>query len=440
MAIHLHSPNAPSLHEIIVEAAAELPRRNQRRHELRVITCYVDFDAVKQLIKELSDVMKLRSVFLMFEYMDIFRSDRRPNAAQKEIESLGVWCRKHDVDFDGIPVRMGALMHAKAYAITQEDSSRTLVGGLAFVSSGNATHRGLGFGQGQSNVELTTSTTTLKGVREFLRVWNTIAESQKDMSSAAANEDEYALKFALFSTGVFLHKWAIPFGSQTAIRYGLTEAGRNGIIQIEQEFKDQFDDLDRETLSRQPLSRYGRVDTKVGKPLPPHFTRTYTIDTLLGRWCPSDVWSTVERNVDEDEGFTDFVNKLKSETTPERLGEVVRQEANFERALVDRGYIEGDEERQERWKSKVLDLSNNEEKLRRIFCDMDAFRMPYDYANRADVAALFDSLTQSIELRTNGSVVVDKVRSAIEKKSLDCLSLTGEERKKLRQLLIKKPK
>jgi hypothetical protein len=440
MAIHLHSPNDPTLHEIIVEAAAELPRRNQRRHELRIVTCYVDFGAVKQLIKEMSDVIKLRSIFLMFEYMDIFRSDRRPNAAQKELESLRAWCRRHDMDFDGTPVRVGALMHAKAYAITQEDSSRTLVGGLAFVSSGNATHRGLGFGQQQPNVELTTSTTTLKGVREFLRVWDTIAKSQKDMSSAAANEDEYARKFALFSTGVFLHKWAIPFGSQTAIRYGLTEAGRNGIIQIEQEFKDQFDDLDRETLSRQPLSRYGGVNTKVGKPLPPHFTRMYTIDTLLGRWCPSDVWSTVERIVDEDEGFTDFVNKLKSAATPEKLDNVVRQEANFERALVDRGFIEGDEGRQERWKSKVVELSNNEEKLRRIFCDMDAFRMPYDYANRADVETLFDSLTQSIELRTNGSVVGDKVRSTIEKKSLDCLSLSGEERKKLRQSLIKKSK
>ena len=437
MAIHLHSPNHPTLHKIIAEVAAELPRRNQRRHELRIVTCYVDFGAVRQLIKELSDLIKLQSVFLMFEYMDIFRSDRRPNAAQRELESLEAWCRRRDVNFNGTPVRMGALMHAKAYAITQEDSSRTLVGGLTFVSSGNATHRGLGFGHETPNVELTTSMTTLKGVREFLRIWNTIAKSQKDMSSAAANEDEYALKFALFSTGVFLHKWSIPFGSQTAIRYGLTEAGRNGIIQIEQEFKDQFDDLDRDTVSRQPLSRYGGVDTNVGKPLPPHFTRTYTIDTLLGRWCPSDVWSTIERIVDEDDGFTDFVNKLKSTTTPEKLDYVVRQEANFERALVDRGYIEGDEGRQERWKSKVVDLSNNEEKLRRIFCDMEAFRMPYDYANRSDVEALFDSLTQSIEVRTNGSVAVDKVRSAIEQKSLDCLSLTGEERRKLRQSLMK---
>ena len=440
MTIHLHSSPHPTLHKIIVEAAAGLAKPNQRRHELRIVTCYIDFGAVRQLISKLSGIINLRSVLLMFEYMDIFRSDRRPNAAQRELESLGAWCRKHDVDFDGTPVRMGALMHAKAYAITQADSSRTLVGGLTFVSSGNATQRGLGFGQEQANVELTASMTTLKGVREFLGVWDTIAKSQKDMSNAAANEDEYALKFALFSTGVFLHKWAIPFGSQTAIRYGLTEAGRSGIIQIEQEFKDQFDDLDRDTVSRQPLFRYGGVATKVGKPLPAHFTRTYTIDTLLGRWCPSDVWSAVGRIVDEDEGFADFVSKLKAATTPEKVDDVMRQEAAFERALVDRGYIEHDEGRQERWKLKVVDLCNNEEKLRRIFCDMDAFRMPYDYANRADVEALFESLVQSIELRTNGSVVVDKVRAAIDQKSLNCLALTGEERKKLRQSLIKKSK
>jgi hypothetical protein len=438
MTIYLHSPTHPTLHQIIVQAAAELPRRNQRRHELRIVTCYIDFGAVRQLIKELSDTVKLRSVVLMFEYMDIFRSDRRPNVAQRELESLGAWCRKLDVDFYGTPVRMGALMHAKGYAITQEDSSRNLVGGLTFVSSGNATRRGLGFEQDQPNVELTTSMVTLKGIREFLHVWDTIAKSRKDMSSAAANEDEYALKFALFSTGVFLHKWAIPFGSQTAIRYGLTEAGRSGIIQIGQEFKDQFDDLGRDTVSRQPLSRYGGVNTKVGKPLPPQFTRTYTVDTLLGRWCPLDVWMTVERTVDENKEFADFVSKLKSATTSEKLDDVMLQEAAFERTLMDRGYIEGDEGRQERWKEKVVDLRDNEEKLRRIFCDMDAFRMPYDYANRADVEALFDNLVQSVDLRKNGSVVIDKIRAAIKNKSLDCLAVTGEERKTLRQLLIKK--
>ena len=438
MAIHLHSPSQPTLHKIIVAAAAELPRRNQRRHELRIVTCYVDFGAVRQLIKELSDTIKLRSVLLMFEYMDIFRSDRRPNAAQKELEALEGWCRNREIAFDGTPVRMGALMHAKAYAVTQENSNRTLTGGLTFVSSGNATHRGLGLVQEQANVELSASMTTLKGVRDFLRVWDTIAKSQKDMSSAAASEDDYALKYALFSTGVFLHKWAIPFGSQTAIRYGLTEAGRNGIIQIQQEFKDNFDDLDRDTVSRQPLSRFGGVETKVGKPLPPQFTRTYTIDTLLGRWCPLDVWSAVGRIVDEDEKFNEFVRKLKSATAPEKLDDVVRHEAAFEHTLVERGYIESDPVRQSRWKEKVTDLSNNEEKLRRIFCDMDAFRMPYDYANRADVEALFDSLTQSIDLRTNRSVAVDMVRAAIDQKSLDCLALTGAERKRLRQSFIGK--
>ena len=83
----------------------------------------------------------------------------------------------------------------------------TPVGGVTLVSSGNATSRGLG--HEQSNVELSSSTTTLKDVKEFLSVWKLLTRSQKDMTSAAASEDEYAFKFALFSTGVFLHKWSI---------------------------------------------------------------------------------------------------------------------------------------------------------------------------------------------------------------------------------------
>ena len=338
MVIHLHSPTQPTLHDVVLEAASSLPKRLQRRHELRIVTCYVDFDAVEKLIVKLAGLVKLRSVLLMFEYMDIFRPDRRPNTARLELESLAVRCQQRNVNFDSIPVRAGGLMHAKAYALIQETAGRTVAGGVTFVSSGNATGRGLG--HHQPNTELSYGLTTLKGLHDFLNVWEILARSRKPFTDAAASEDEYVFKYALFSGGMFLHKWGIPFGSQTAIRYGLTRKGKREIIQIREEFRDEFD-LERETLSRQPLRLFGGLDTKVGKPLPPHFTRTYAIDTLLGRWCPLDVWTTVEEAVKEDEGFTVFVKKLMAASTPAKLQEISGKEHAFENTLLGSGLDRG---------------------------------------------------------------------------------------------------
>ena len=157
----------------------------------------------------------------------------------------------------------------------------------------------------------------------------------------------------------------LPFGSQTAIRYKLTEKGQKEIIQIQMQFRGQLD-FERETVSRQPLRLFGGVDTEVGKPLPRSFTRTYTIDTLLGRWCPLAVWSVVEKAIEEDEGFTVFVDKFTAATDPAKLKDISGQEAAFEQTLLEPGYIEFDELRRERWMSKIAELRNNKEKLRRI--------------------------------------------------------------------------
>jgi len=67
----------------------------------------------------------------------------------------------------------------------------------------------------------------------------------------------------------------------------MTARGREKAVQIAPELKVQGYDLGVGTLSRQPL-RF-----KATKVLPKPFSKTYTIDTLLGRWCPRSVWEVV---------------------------------------------------------------------------------------------------------------------------------------------------
>ena len=54
---------------LIRDSTSEFDRPRQRRHEVLILTCYVNFDCIKRLIKELRGTIRVTDFFLAFDIL-----------------------------------------------------------------------------------------------------------------------------------------------------------------------------------------------------------------------------------------------------------------------------------------------------------------------------------------------------------------------------------
>jgi hypothetical protein len=432
MTIHLHTSRADGLLNQIVDSLGDFDRRFQRRHELRILSCYLDKNlrGIRALIDHVSEVVRLTDVELMFEMLEIYRG-RLPNDAERDLRRLERRCRRREVTFRWIPVRVGMLMHAKSYSVVQRVQGR--VGdGVVWISSGNATTRGLGASRARVNVELSSKSTSRRDVADFLDIWGQLRENEIDIAQAFAQDDIYAFAYALLASGVFLHDWRDALRSQLGVRYTLTDVGRRS-APGNNELALLGLDLDRATATRNPFS--AQLDFPPARRLPGAFARGYTIDTLLGRWCPCSIWNVVEQTIGQDEAFRQFYDALLSATTPQAMDRLVERESKIEDALVARGLVVPDEERLQRWRGKISWLRKDETRLTRMFLRFEPFELPYDYQAREEIRRLYDSVLESLSFRRRQSVVASKVWATQESRELAALELREDEQAVLETLL-----
>ncbi len=433
MRLYLHDNEQKSLHRTITDAVKSFEDRKKNSSELRIITCYVDLDAVKMLIISLNKIIKLQTVSIIFEYMELFKQNRRPNDLAKELHDITNFCSSKKINFQSYPVRPKTLMHAKGYAIVQ--NSLSWQSSVSFISSGNATSRGLGLGA--SNLELSASTTTNVGLRAFCAIFDKIVgDFHKPIDQAIAEADEYAFRYAMSSSGVFLHKWTISSSSIIGIRYQLTPLGQQSIFEIQAEFREEIEKDN--AITRQPLRRYGKLQDVVRRSLPKQFAKDYTIDTLLGRWCPYCFWDIVESKALGDVEFTKFCENIQDIVAEESLAKIVLLEGEFEDLLTSRGYVSVDHERIPRWRKRVSEFANDQNKLRRFYYDMEKFELPYEFLNQKEVDYLYDSFVSSISIRHNSSPVLGLVNFAMKHKDPKGLDIFEEDAERLLNCLNSK--
>lgn len=254
----------------------------------------------------------------------------------------------------------------------------------------------------------------------------------KDISGYAKREDEYEFRHALLSSGVFIHDWKEGLNSKLGVRYSLTEKGRNN-VSVNPELVDLGFKVDKATITRNPLSHINVLNSRA---LPKQFQRKYTVDTLLGRWCPHSVWDVVEDVTENDAEFDAFYTSFLAATEEPELDGAYSAESLRSDRLLQMGLVTPDEGRLERWRARIESLRGNKEKLVRIFNRLEAFDMPYDYQSRTELQDLWDSLLDSISLKRNKSFAARKIEDAESAGDLELLTLSEEEDEKLRRELV----
>jgi hypothetical protein len=255
-----------------------------------------------------------------------------------------------------IPVQFpGRLLHAKANAAIRPGDQQKK--GFIVVTSGNATQRGLGLVEA-SNLELATTTTDVSALANFERLIGDLAKNAVS-PQYALKHDTFLLGLALFSSGVFYHRWQGSLSAEIRFKLTLTAKGRKARASNAQDFRGFLPDGD--TISRDPLG-IESIFKKAPKPFPRAFWRTYSVDTLLGYWLPRPIAVLVDRKLSDDvEPYMDAIQKC---TTAKKLATILKGLNADVEGLRESKLIKEDHSAVTAWADRVADFRQNRDLIK----------------------------------------------------------------------------
>lgn len=408
----------------LVNAADELERKKQHRHELWLLSCYLEPEVVRDLVAELDKRIRLTDVYLAFDVSEYYRIG--PRAVRKAMGALKSSCtqRSPGVYFDWrvLAARakgkgMGGLVHAKGFAVLQRVDD-IVSGGVLLIGSANLTRPGLSEGR---NIELGYISKRLGDLRAFESAYDQLwSDYSVDIDSTALELDDAQFRYALLSSGVFLHKWSGGLRQLVGIKYQV--ANKEKWAQLPPELKEEGFELS-DTLTRQPLPLKDLPQREVSA----DFARSFTIDTAIGRWCPREVWQLVAEQDAEQ-----FVQAFNAATDLEKLNAMLPELKQRQDELIARELIRPvDKDHLDRWLERISALRANPDRLRRIHTGYEDFYLPYDPKRVAEIADLFESLEDSLRMRSSDNWVAKKLKACISSRDLSGLEVDDDARQLL---------
>lgn len=409
----LNKDHGQSAGKLIKELAQTLNRKKQRRHELWILSCYIDLDLVEKYVDYLLKSIRLTEVYLAFNFAEIYKAG--PIETEEKLNSIQKKLNDKNIDFEWRVLASSKLVHSKGYALIQRSDDK-VSGGVVLITSANFTKPGF---KGD-NIEIGYVSTRKTDVQNFEKTYDYLWDNLGvDVSAAIFRQENYLLQFALLSSGLFLHKWSGSLSQDVGIKYKLTElAKEKGTIAPELAAVG-FETGD--TFTRQVL----QLGDLPQKEVPRSFITRFTIETYWGRWCPSVAWNTLSATF---EGAKQFVAQFKKATKESILLKTKEEALEIQNDLIHKKLIKPVKpEHLDNWVLRIQDLRNNYRRLERFFTGYEAHELPYTIEQKSDVIDLFKSIEESIELTKATNIAKEKIVSAIDDANPDLISLTEEE-------------
>jgi hypothetical protein len=325
--------------------------KGARRH-LYVLTCYFDVDALVRIVATISGKLERVSgrVSGITVAIDVGEWIRCRVSSGKLINQLAKAANISERMVKVISVQVpGHLLHAKAYAAIK---SRGPEKGFVVITSGNTTQRGLGLVEA-SNLEIAALITEHAALIEFTHIMEEL-KKYKISEQLAMKQDEFLQSLALFSSGVFYHRWQGSLGAELRFTLTLTDKGKRARSENGNHFRDYQPDGD--TMSRSPID-IEKVFSKNPKPFNAAFWRNYATDTLLGYWVPRPVAEVVDQKLSED--VKPYLEEVQKLTTPRRVGLIVGQLLSDVTTFRRNGWIKEKQSSIDGWKERVARFRDN---------------------------------------------------------------------------------
>jgi len=353
MSIHiLNKEHGKSAGKVLSEAVQSFQRKQQRRHEFWILSCYIDMGLIESYVSRLLKSVRITDVYLAFDYAEIYKmgpaeTKERLLTVQNNLKEIGV-------NFEYKLLASSKLVHSKGYAIIQRVNDEAK-DGVVLITSANFTKPGFNGG----NIELGYISTKKADLKSFTDkydyLWDGIGT---DISKAIFKQNDFLFKFALLSSGIFIHKWSGSLSQQVGIKYELTElAKEKGTIAPELSAVG-FEAGD--TFTRQVLNLSELPKTEV----PSSFIKTFTIETYWGRWCPVDAWNRLSIAF---KGSTEFIEEFQSSVEDKALIALKNDAYLVQEKLVKQGLIKKvNEDHLSRWVNRVQELGGSVDRLRSV--------------------------------------------------------------------------
>lgn len=415
----LSSVHGESPEDLIYEAALSFQRRKKKRHELWILSCYINLGLVEEYVNRLLKAVRLTNVYLAFNFSEIYKIG--PGDSEDKLKSIKGNLKKKHINFEWDALASSSLMHGKGYALIQRTDGE-ISDGVVLTTSANFTNSGF---KGK-NIELGYMSTKKKDIQNFTEKYGYLRKefgAKIALREIALRENEYLLKFVLLSSGRFLHKWSGSLSQQVGIKYKLTaKAKKKSTIAPELEkagFKKEGDTLTRQVLKLDDLQRK----------VPSQFIKRFTIETYWGRWCPSDAWSTLNESPSAGSA-SQFIRQFKKMTKKSKLENIKEEALDTQRNLIKGDLLEEvAEDHIENWAARIQKLRSNQQRLERFYTGYDAHELPYQIGQKSEVCELFDNLMEAIQqFSEKKNTAKTKFYNAYEKADPKLIALTENEK------------
>ena len=416
----LNKKHGQSAWNIISDAAQSFEKKKQLRHELWIVTCYIELNLIEKYVEYLIKTIKLTDVFLAFNFSEIYKIGAIET--NKKLHSIKEKLNNKNINFEWRVLTSSKLVHGKSYALIQRLNGVTS-DGVTLITSANFTNSGF---KGD-NIELGYLSTKKGDIKDFEKTYNYLwDELGCDIDQAISKQEGFLLKYALLSSGVFLHKWAGTISQQIGIKYKLTPlAKEKGTIapELAEVGFEAGDSFTRQVLELGELPE---------KEVPKTFITRFTIETYWGRWCPRDAWITLSESFN---GAEKFINKFQEVTEEIALQSIKDNALEIQSNLINKGLVKPvAPEHLDRWSERIQELRSNDRRLERFYTGYDANDLPYIIEQKNEIIQLFDSLEEAIDLSKATNIAKDKITAALYNKTPESINLTDEEKQLIREM------
>ncbi|HIJ97256.1 MAG TPA: hypothetical protein HPP94_16285 [Desulfuromonadales bacterium] len=378
-------PDGPKLLDVIAETVVNTAKPGKKK-SLYIISCYFDIDTILEVVKCVKSKMDehkeiLQRVKIIVDIGDFIKSRQKIDKI-KQIISDVAGNDLEKVYFKPIYVS-GQLLHAKSYALIGGVNKKTQErSGFTAVTSGNLTQRGMGIDR-KNNVEIVQIDTNSSNIINFRDSFYKLNVNYSVPSDRLQQQDDFLLALTIFSEGCFYHKWDGALSSEIRIALNLTEKGKRERDKINLAFGNLFKP-DKDTLSYTPID-LKRLFEDTPKPFNKSFWKINSVETLVGRWVPHNIASTVDQVLSES--IAPYIVKLRELTSKNNLDRMFNELAVEISEMKRKRYIKEDVSCLQNWRNKVAELPDRQDLLQlRI--------LPYE-----KVPDLLDSIDRQLIIR-----------------------------------------
>ena len=378
----------------LLDAFSQCDKR--RKYYLYLASCYFNCDAAIALSKELKKQhFKIIGTEIWLDRSEALSIGKERLQKLEGENQLTVYITKNTT-----------LFHTKGYCLACYDENDNIVSGCLALGSPNLTKAGIGAVSG--NIESLLTTTNINDIQAFLESSDELKWITTDDLDTYTKEDINFI-LALLKEGQFCHKWSDSLNQYLAVRYDLSEEGKKR-SQGDPLFQETGFEMAAATISKQ----YFEFD--INHPLDSNLIKNYGIETFLGHWLPRAALP----DQDDDNAFQRFKDELFTALDDQIL--VICNEINCDYLSLKNGhFIKSEDSPAERFKDKVNELKENDDKLYRIWCQREFFDLPYDISNRERIRYTFLSLIETLKKQKKWNKSMHAVNEAREQLSLNPL-------------------